>query len=139
MIDEVSDLATWIEGRGAAWQRRWAHHRPDLPLAAWFPRYRVRPQLPRVARSSAYGFSFLVRPAQPGERLRRWCWRLMRKRCAALLHVGLAGCAQAFASVRPTAHNVGVVVVLTVVLPPAYVADLIPTPLGQREVAAAWT
>jgi hypothetical protein len=61
----------------------------------------------------------------------------MRKRCAALLLVRLTGRGQAIAPVRSTTHNVRVVVVLTVVLPAAFEADLVPATLGLAAGAAA--
>jgi hypothetical protein len=55
----------------------------------------------------------------------------MRKRGAALIHVGGTGVLKALATVRTTAHYMSVVVVLAVVLPSALAADFIPSPLGQ--------
>jgi hypothetical protein len=44
---------------------------------------------------------------------------------------------QAFWTVRAASNNVAVVVVLAVILPPALVADLVGSSLGQGRVAAA--
>jgi hypothetical protein len=63
----------------------------------------------------------------------------MRKRGAALIHVGGTGVLKALATVRTTAHYMSIVVVLAVVLPSALAADFIPSPLGQSCVPAAWT
>lgn len=82
-----------------------------------------RPLLPRTARS----------------RLRGICWRSMGKRGPAFINVGDTGCLKALRTIRTSAHDVGVMIVLPVVLPPALLADFVPTPFGESDAPAART
>ena len=62
--------------------------------------------------------------------LRRIGRASVRERGAAFIHVGCSGLLKALAAVRSTAYNLCVVVVLSVVLPPALAADFVPSALG---------
>lgn len=63
----------------------------------------------------------------------------MRQGGATAAHVSSTGICKTLATVRSATHDMSVVVVLTVVLPTALSADLVPTTLPESDVSAAGT